>query len=236
MTLANNSTTDITGFSAGSSTVGGMSLPDRKYGAILADPPWSFATFSAKGKGRSPDGQSRAAIRENRAENHYKTMPLDDIRALQVRALAAKDCVLFLWCVDPMLPQAIQVGEHWGFTYKTIAFVWAKLRRENSRRGADQDETWHKLFPMGTGYWTRANPELCLLFTRGQPKRLTANVRKLVVAPRREHSRKPDEVREHVQRLVPGPYLELFARTTTPGWDVWGNQTDRFAPVEAAHA
>jgi N6-adenosine-specific RNA methylase IME4 len=86
----------------------------------------------------------------------------------------------------------------------------------------------HKQFPMGTGYWTRANPELCLLFTRGKPKRLSAAVRKLMIAPRREHSRKPDQQYQDIEQLVGGPYLELFARTEREGWTSWGNQTGKF--------
>lgn len=82
------------------------------------------------------------------------------------------------------------------------------------------------------GYWTRANTEPCLLATRGRPKRLNADVRQGIIAPRREHSRKPDDIHARIERLVPGPYLELFARTQRPGWTVWGNQTDKF--TEAA--
>ena len=78
------------------------------------------------------------------------------------------------------------------------------------------------------GHWTRGNPEQCLLFTLGAPERLSAGVRKLIVAPRREHSRKPDEQYAAIEALCPGPYAELFARQHRPGWDAWGNQTDRF--------
>lgn len=198
------------------------------YGAILADPPWQFETRSEKGAGRSPQGQSRAAQRRNQAENHYRTMPLAELKALPVGALAARDAVLFLWCVDPLLPQAIELGRAWGFEYKTVAFVWAKLRSEGSERGKLHEEPWAKLFPLGTGYWTRANPELCLLFTRSAPKRRSASVRKLLIAPRREHSRKPDEARTRIERLVEGPYLELFAREAAPGWDAWGDEVGKF--------
>jgi N6-adenosine-specific RNA methylase IME4 len=207
------------------------------YGCIYADPPWQFSVRSPKGKGRSPDGIVAKPFgdRSNYAERHYKTMPLGEIMRMPVGALAAKDSMLLMWAVDPMLPQAIQVGEAWGFTYKTVGFVWVKQRRTTSRRGRDMDDSWHREFPMGTGYWTRANPEMCLLFTRGNPKRLSASVRKLVVSPRREHSRKPDVVRAEIERLVAGPYLELFARTTAPGWDVWGNETSKFSELGAAH-
>lgn len=179
-------------------------LPAGPFGAIYADPPWSFAVYSDKGKGKS-------------AERHYAVMSLAAIKALPVADVAAPDCALFLWASDPMLPQALEVMAAWGFVYKTVAFTWAKTTAPFGK--------WH----FGCGYWTRANPEMCLLGTRGKPKRLSAAVRQLVVAPRREHSRKPDEVAGGIERLVAGPYLEMFARTTRPGWTAWGNQTERFA-------
>lgn len=156
-------------------------------------------------------------------------MSLDDIKALPVMELAARDCLLFMWAVDPLLPQAVQVGEAWGFTFKTVGFYWAKTRRATSTRG-DRfvDDPVRKSFPMGTGYWTRANPETCLLFSRGKPERLSASVAKLIVSPRREHSRKPDEQYERIEALVGGPYLEMFARQTRPGWSSWGNQVGKF--------
>lgn len=214
------------------------------YRAILADPPWQMKMWSTKGMGRCPDGPAPALTRnqsrQNNPERHYATMSLDAIKALPVGQLAASDCVLFMWAVDPLLPQAFEVGRAWGFEYKTVAFVWAKLRRESSERHKLHDDPWHKLFPIGTGYWTRANPELCLLFTRGKPQRNSAAVRKLLVEPRREHSRKPDRVRSDIEALVDGPYLELFARSAAPGWDAWGNQVDRFGhclpAVPSAHA
>jgi N6-adenosine-specific RNA methylase IME4 len=153
-------------------------------------------------------------------------MDLAEIASLDVLRLAAEHCVLFLWAVDPMLPEAIEIGRAWGFTYKTIAFYWAKLRREGSTRHLLHDEPDHKLFPMGTGYWTRSNPEPCLLFTRGHPKRKSAAVRKLLISERREHSRKPDEAYQRIEALVDGPYIELFARQRYPGWSQWGNQQD----------
>jgi N6-adenosine-specific RNA methylase IME4 len=209
-------------------------LPAGHFGCILADPPWRFATFSEKGRGRCPDGIRTNANGNftdglnNSPERHYATMSVDDIKALPIPRLVSKDCVLLLWAVDPMLPQAIAVGEAWGFTYKTTGFVWAKERRTTSARGDRIEDPDLKRFPIGTGYWTRANPEICLLFTRGKPKRLSASVRKLLIAPRREHSRKPDEQYDRIEALVAGPYLELFARNQRPGWTAWGNQTDKF--------
>ena len=164
-----------------------------------ADPPWPFEVYSAKGKQRS-------------AERHYDTMSLDKIKALPIADLAADDCALFLWVVNPQLHGALDVIRSWGFQYKTVAFTWVK-----QNRGGDG------LF-MGLGYWTRANAESCLLATRGSPSRLAKDVRQIVMAPVAEHSRKPDEVRTRIERLVPGPYLELFARRPIAGWTSWGNE------------
>jgi N6-adenosine-specific RNA methylase IME4 len=182
------------------------------YGAILIDPPWSFKNWSDKGKNRNPDAMVR---QKGLSERHYKTMNLNDIAALPVADLAAKDCALFMWSVDCMLPEALAMGAGWGFKFKTVAFTWAKTKTDGG-------------FHIGLGYWTRGNPEQCLLFTRGTPRRKSASIRQLITAPRREHSRKPDEQYERITSLVVGPYLEMFARQQWPGWDSWGNETDKF--------
>lgn len=218
-----------------------LNLPRAgQYACVLADPPWHFSTWSARGRDRCPDAPVTNAQgydvrgRNNSPLRYYSTMSQADVLALPVADLAAKDCILMLWAVDPLIPLALQVGAAWGFTYKTVGFYWAKTRRATSTRGrAFADDPVRKAFPMGTGYWTRANPESCLLFTRGKPKRLSAGEAKLIVAPRREHSRKPDEQYERIERLVAGPYLELFARQSRPNWDNWGNETTKF-DAEAA--
>ena len=139
-------------------------------------------------------------------------MSLEEIKALPIADLAADDCALFLWVVNPQLPGGLDVIRSWGFQYKTVAFTWVK-----QNRGGDG------LF-MGLGYWTRANAESCLLATRGSPSRLAKDVRQIVMAPVAELSRKPAEVRTRIERLVPGPYLELFARRPIAGWTSWGNE------------
>ena len=184
-------------------TVATPPLPAGRYATICADPPWTFSVWSDKGKGRS-------------AERHYDVMSLADIKALPVGDIAAPDCALFLWAINSMLPQAFGVIEAWGFTFRTVAFTWAKRVKS--------DTAWH----MGLGYWTRQNSESCLLATRGKPKRVSKGERELIVAPRREHSRKPDEAYERIERLLPGPYLDLFSRQTRPGWTAWGNQPNHF--------
>lgn len=189
-------------------------LPPGPFGVILADPPWGFSTWSDKGRDRSPDAM---VPRKGLAERHYKTMSMGDIAALPVADVAAKDCALFLWCVDCQLPDAIEIGHGWGFKFKTVAFTWAKTNRVSPG------------WSVGLGYWTRGNPEQCLLFTRGKPSRKSAAVRQLVVAPRQEHSRKPDEIRGRIETLLDGPYLELFARTQAPRWTAWGHEVGKFA-------
>lgn len=174
----------------------------KRYPVILADPPWAFKAWSDKGMDRS-------------AEKHYPTMSLEDIKALPVADLAAQDSVLFLWATFPMLREALAVVEAWGFTYKTVAFTWVKENRKSPG-----------LF-WGLGYWTRANAEVCLLATRGSPKRQSAFVHQVIVSPVERHSKKPDEVRDRIVSLMGDvPHVELFARQQTPGWDVWGNEVE----------
>lgn len=189
------------------------------YGAILADPPWQFDAWS-KFKPLA-DGSFTRAV-----ERHYSTADGDEIAALPVNELAAPDCVLFLWICWPTLRDAWEVLDGWGFTYKTCAFDWLKANNT-------QPSFFIEDIPaqVGMGYWTRANSEPCLLATRGKPKRLNADVRQGIIAPRREHSRKPDGIHERIERLVAGPYCELFARQKRKGWDTWGNETDKFKAV-----
>jgi len=182
----------------------------KRYAVIYADPPWTFSTYSRKGKGRS-------------AEAYYDCMSLEEIKAVPVKQWAAKNCVLFLWTTDPLLEQALGVIRAWGFTYKTVGFHWAKLKRS----AACQQYTDESFFT-GLGFWTRANPELCLLATRGKPHRRKANVPKLVISPRREHSRKPDEIYDRIESLCEGPFLEIFARNTRDDWYTIGLEGDAF--------
>lgn len=140
-------------------------------------------------------------------------MGMADICALPVADIAAPDCALFMWVTFPTLPDAFKVLEAWGFTYKTVAFVWVKRNKKSP--------SWF----WGLGHWTRANAEMCLLATRGKPKRISAAVHQIIDSPIEEHSKKPDETRTRIVELVGDlPRIELFARQTAPGWDVWGNE------------
>jgi N6-adenosine-specific RNA methylase IME4 len=183
-----------------------LAASGQKFSTIYADPPWTFEAYSGKGKERS-------------AERHYDTMSLAAIAALPVAGLAADDCALFLWAVWPELTGALKVVESWGFAYKTVAFAWVKTTKTAEGISLNGDGLhW------GMGYWTRANTEVCLLATRGSPTRLAMDVHQVVVAPVGGHSVKPEEVRRRIERLVPGPRLELFGRGKVASWTVWGNQ------------
>lgn len=188
-------------------------LPRNHFAAILADPPWSYVTWSAKGTGRS-------------AEQHYSTMAPADIANLPVGDFAAEDCVLFLWATWPTLKDAFNVVDGWGFTYKTAGFDWMKASVSTIDLFPDPKSADMKL-----GHWTRSNSEPCLLATRGKPKRLNADVRMGIIESARQHSRKPSCVYSRIERLVAGPYLELFARNERPGWTSRGNQVGKFEAV-----
>lgn len=177
-----------------------MNFPDKKYNIIYADPPWSFKTYSKKGNKKSP-------------LRYYNTMTKAEIDSLPVKDIAEKDCVLFLWVTYPKLLECIATIQEWGFTYKTCGFSWVKRNKKSDG------------FFTGLGYWTRANNEICLLATKGKPKRISKSVRQIVDTPLEKHSKKPDCVRERIVELCGDlPRIELFARQKTDGWDVWGNQ------------
>lgn len=171
----------------------------KKYSIIYADPPWRYNQKGVNGA----------------AEKHYPTMSIDELCALPVAEISASDSVLFLWTTFPQLPSALQLIKAWGFSYKTVGFVWLKKNRKS--------DSWL----CGMGLWTRGNAEICLLATKGHPKRKAANVHQFIISPIREHSRKPDEAREKIVALMGDlPRIELFARQTSPGWDVWGNEVE----------
>lgn len=188
-------------------------LTPLKYGAILADPPWSYAMRSPKGYTKSP-------------EAHYATMSAEELQILPVGHLAGPDCMLFMWSTWPHLPQALDLLEAWGFTYVTGG-AWLKRTKH-----------WNVAF--GTGYVMRSATEPFLVGRINAPEVMSKSERNVLIAPedvpdsieavRREHSRKPVQMRELIERLLPRAHgCELFAREPWPGRDVWGSETDRFA-------
>ena len=175
-------------------------LPPGPFATILADPPWAFNSWEHDG-----------VVPSRTAASHYSTMVERELCDLPVADIAAKDCALFMWVVDYHMPQALTVAKAWGFEFKTCAFVWVK-----SKLGG-----WPHV---GMGYWTRKQTEQCWLFTRGAPRRIGKGVPQIIHCPRGAHSAKPEQQYGLIETLVGGPYLEMFARTTKPGWTAWGNQ------------
>ncbi len=180
-----------------------MRSTNFNYQLIYADPPRHFRVRSEKGEGRS-------------AKKHYPVMSLDEIAALPISKIAAKHSVLLMWTIDPMLNVAFDVIKAWDFRFKTVGFYWVK---ENIKSAG---------FFTGLGYYTRANPEQCLLATRGAGlKRTDRSVQRLIVAPRGRHSEKPAEAYRRIERLFGHvSRVELFARNRRAGWDVFGNQVE----------
>jgi N6-adenosine-specific RNA methylase IME4 len=195
----------------------GIRVPEGGFRAILVDPPWRFKTYNDKGRNRCPDWKNF----KGSPAKHYETMAVEEITELPIRKLAADDAVLFLWTSWPMLEDALWVIRSWGFTYKTCAFDWMKANTSQIDMFRDDADA-----TIGLGYWTRSNTEPCLLAVRGKPKRRSKGERMGIIEPRREHSRKPDCAHDRIERLVDGPYLEMFARRRRPGWSAWGDQLE----------
>lgn len=185
-----------------------------KFKAIYADPPWPYNTWTAEGV------PTRKLIARGMAPAHYPVMKIPAIAELPVGDFADKNCCLFMWATWPRLKEALDVGSAWGFRYVTDAFLWAKTNPTRGDSFLTRNSGWH----FGLGYWTRANTEPCLLFTKGHPKRINNDVAQLIIAPVGRHSAKPIETYNRIERLVEGPYLELFARNKQPGWSAWGNE------------
>lgn len=142
-------------------------------------------------------------------------MDIEELCSMPVNGIAADNSVLFLWATFPQLQEALRLIKAWGFTYKTVAFVWLKLNKKS--------HTWF----YGLGFWTRGNAEICLLATKGRPHRISNKVHQLIVSPVEEHSKKPDAARDKIIELLGDlPRIELFARQKTEGWDIWGNELE----------
>ncbi len=176
-----------------------IEFPDKKYSIIYADPPWSYRDKALAG---------------NRGANcKYQTQSQEWIENLPVAEIASKDCTLFLWVTMPKLNECWEIFPKWGFSYKTCAFTWVK--KNKSGRG------WF----FGMGRWTRSNTEVCLLATKGSPKRVSADVSQIITSPILSHSEKPAVVRSKIVELCGDkPRIELFSRRKIQGWDCWGNE------------
>lgn len=172
-----------------------------RYRVVLADPPWPSSSTGPMGL----------------AKSHYPLMTHQQICDVPIKDHIADDAALFLWVRSPGLIKALEVIPAWGFKYKTVGFTWAKVTKAGGPN-------------FGNGHYTRPASELCLLGIRGRPEVKSHSVRQLIIAQRREHSRKPD-LYEQIELLFDGPYLELFARQRHQGWTSWGNETKKFKDI-----
>lgn len=183
-------------------------LPDEQFDIIYADPPWDYGgkmQFDKSSiKKENPDWKKGIFI--SAANFNYPTVKTKDLMNIPLEKICKPDCLLFMWVTNPHLAQGIQLGEAWGFEYKTVAFIWDKLNHN-------------------PGQYTLSNCEICLVFKKGKipTPRGARNIQQLVRVPRREHSRKPDEVRKSIELMFPTQKkIELFARQKPEGWSVWG--------------
>jgi N6-adenosine-specific RNA methylase IME4 len=180
-------------------------LPDGHFRTILADPPWRFKTFSGKPGIKGPP---------------YPTMSLDEIKALPVGDLAANGCWLFLWTTGTFLDLSREVMRAWGFRYSSTFGVWIRTTQDGRIR-------------KGLGKTSRKSAEFVLLGKIGSPK-ILSRPDEVLLAPSKEHSRKPPQMLQRIEEFCPGPRIELFARERREGWTSWGNQIDYFTPSHRA--
>ena len=172
-----------------------------KYNIVLADPPWSYK-----------DKRTHKRV-SGGASSHYETLSTTDIAQLPVPSITAENCMLFMWATFPNIQAALDVIKAWGFTYKTVGFTWVKT---NPKSGGPF---------FGIGYYTASNAEVCLLGVKGKPIKISNSVSSIIIEPRERHSKKPDIVRNKIVELCGDiPRVELFARQSTEGWDVFGNE------------
>lgn len=188
-------------------------VPLRSIRCLLADPPWDFRGNSKKTPGRNP-------------RRHYDCMSLSEIAALPIREVVADDCILWMWITGPFLAIGahIKIMKEWGFKPSAMGLVWVKLNPK-----APQMLFMIRDLATSTGHTTRKNAEFCLIGKRGKSIRISNSVHEIIMAPRREHSRKPEESYERIERYSTGPRLELFGRQQRRGWMVRGNETRKFS-------
>ncbi|OGZ62705.1 MAG: transcriptional regulator [Candidatus Staskawiczbacteria bacterium RIFCSPLOWO2_01_FULL_37_25b] len=183
-------------------------LPNKKFDIIYADPPWDYngkLQFDKSSKNVEQIDLSKN-IFVSSASFKYPTLKTSELMKIPIHKITKDDCLLFMWTTNPHLSQAIDLGETWGFEYRTVAFVWDKMKHN-------------------PGQYTLSNCELCLLFKHGKipVPRGARNIQQLVRSPRKEHSEKPTEVMRAIEKMFPSQNrIELFARKKNEGWTVWG--------------
>ena len=184
-----------------------LSLQPKRFGTVLADPPWRFSNRTGK------------IAPEHKRLRRYQTMTTQEISELPVSQLALPQSHLYLWVPNALVLEGLEVMKRWGFTYKTN-IVWYKIRKDG---GPDR---------RGVGFYFRNVTEMVLFGTRGKIRTLAParSLENIILTRKREHSRKPDEIYGIVEKCSPGPYLELFARGNRKGWTQRGNEAEHYYP------
>lgn len=199
-------------------------LPEGPFDLIEADANWRY-----KGYSKVTQGNTRAP------ERHYKTATIEQIAALPVKSIAAKNCHLMFWITGSQFVQGahLPIFEAWGFKPSSVAFVWLKVNRF-ALNGRFFNPINPKDFFMGLGKTTRQNCEFVLLGRRGSPKRHHMGIRQTIIEPRREHSRKPDSFYDDCRKYAgdDARMVSLFSRTHREGWTVWGDEVEKFKDGE----
>ena len=181
-------------------------LPNGKFPILYMDPPWDYQGQKQHAGQGNPDTGG--------AGSHYPTVTLKDLKGLPVPDIAEENSLLFMWATSPHLDQAIDLGKSWGFAWATVGFVWDKVR-------------------VNPGFYTLSQVELCLVFKKGKipSPRGSRNIRQLLQETRSRHSAKPDTIRDRIAEMFPTQRkIELFARKPSPGWAVWGNESQGMNP------
>ena len=182
-------------------------LPQGQYGTILIDPPWRFSNRTGK------------VGPEHKRLHRYQTLTFEEIAALPVGKIALPKSHLYLWCPNALLAEALGIMKAWGFTYKTN-IVWCKIRKDGGPDGR------------GVGFYFRNVTELVLFGIKGKIRTLAPGRRQVnvMISRKQEHSRKPSELYDIIERCSPGPFLELFAREKVKGWTQWGDELETYKP------
>lgn len=173
----------------------------KKYEIIYADPAWQYKT---------KESLAKTSILNGELNTHYGTMTIAELGGLPLKSISDKNSMLFMWVVSPMLDDGIELMKKWGFKYSTIAFIWHKQRAN-------------------PGHYTMSECEICLVGRRGKipTPRGARNVRQFLSEMRGRHSAKPTEIRKRIEAMFPTQTkLEMFARHSADGWDVWGNEVE----------
>lgn len=173
-------------------------MSTKQYDIIYTDPPWQY---------NSSDNLAKTSLLNKDENFHYPTMSLDKLKNIDVQSLAKPDCLMFMWVVNPMLDDGIELLKHWGFNFATVGFVWDKQK-------------------VNPGYYTMSSIEMCIIGKKGKipEPRGERNIRQFLSLTRGKHSAKPHEVRTRIERMFPEQSkLEMFARTASDGWHLWGN-------------